>query len=162
VRAVEQAVHLNEIFRLTLTLVNLSASAKDLVLRVEKPPASRDHLMRKASFSVSYEPLSASTASGGRRTPRSARRMKTFMDLRRMAINELTGDKEGRPTLENAFSHSLDEDDEDEDEEDEDEEEEDLQVTLPDDTARRAPSASRRDKSGEGSIYILNTVVPLG
>jgi hypothetical protein len=110
----------------------------------------------KSSFNVSYDNMS------GRRTPRSAHRLKTFMALRRLASSELsTGEPTQAPP--SALTRGLDgdEDETDEGEEDsgeESEEGEDSRKRYEEVGARGA----RRERCSDANLVVLDTAMPVG
>lgn len=56
VAAVEPSVQLNEIFTVTLTIVNLTGVVVDLILKVRAPNPSIPHLMSNSKCSTNLHP----------------------------------------------------------------------------------------------------------
>jgi len=153
---VPQVIFLNEVFNITLTVVNLSSSVKDLVVKVDKSLSFNGSGGRKSSFSVvTYDgPLSSTMKMA---SPRSAKRMKTFMDLQRMATTRSRGRSLSSSLAgENVFSKTMDDDDEEEEEEEEEDDDEDPSSHVLSGTTRE------RSQSVVPLVESANTTIPSG
>jgi hypothetical protein len=131
--------------------VNLSSTPKDLLVRAEKVRPLSHSLCRKSSVSVTYDSFPDKRKAT---SPRTARRMKTFFALQKMAKKELSrghSAEEGHKR----FGTSMDEDDEEEEEEEEEEEDEFLYGS-------KEMFGKNNLRPGETGVVVLDTMVPLG